>query len=88
MSTIFIFLQSKDGIMKDFYDNRYSTVDSFQEGVDKITADPNYVFIGWESLSAMEAVGECHLQSVHYNDNYLVFYARKNFPYLDIINHQ
>ena len=83
-----ILLKSQGGPKKALYDARYFKTASFQEGIEKIISNPNYVFIGWEGKVAMEAVGTCVLQSVPYYSGKLVFYARKQYPYLEVINHQ
>ena len=63
-------------------------MESFQKGTEKVLADPNYVFIGWEGTAAMEAAESCILQKIIWYKGPLVFYTRRDYPYFEIINYQ
>ena len=83
----------RDGndVQRKVYNERYLNIDSLQEAYDYLKTKPKYAFAYDSNAMAAEFGHLCDVMEIRSHvirEAKYVFYARKDYEYLDLINYQ
>ena len=77
-----------DFVTKSLYDTRFYAAKNLKEGIEKMLSNPKFAFV-WEVDVLNTIIADtCSIRSVPWKARNVVFFARNDYPYLEILNHR